>query len=104
MANELEVRVTLTRKNSTDHSGSDYVIAEVGNTMSSADRLRFFAYLVAMHGVDENGNQRTQEQIIEEFWAGISNGTVAGIVRFEQENAAKSARDAVTPVAYGPLT
>jgi hypothetical protein len=103
MADELEVRVILTRKASTDHSGADYVIAEVGNTMSNADRLRFLAYLLATHGVDENGSQRTQKQIIAKFWAGISDSTVAAIVRFEEENAAKAARDAVTPVTYNPL-
>lgn len=99
MADELEVRVTVTRKASTDNGGADRQIAEVASTMSSADRQRFLAFLFATHGLDEEGNQRTQQQIVEAFWAGISAGTVSNIVRFEQEAAARAARDAVTPIA-----
>lgn len=99
MADELEVRVTVTRKASTEHSGADHEIATVTSTMNSADRVRFLTYLAATLGTDDDGNARTQEQIIAAFWAGISAGTVANIVRYEQEAAAQSARDAVTPIS-----
>ncbi|WP_284262453.1 hypothetical protein [Roseicyclus amphidinii] len=99
MADELEVRVTVTRKNSTDHAGADHVIATVASMMDDSGRLRFLNYIVATHGVDEEGNPRTPQQMIEAFWSGISAGTTANIQRYEQEVAAQAARDAVAPLA-----
>ena len=98
MADELEVRVTVTRKSSTEHSGSDYNIATVASTMNSADRVRFLGFLVSTYGMDAEGNPRDQQQIIEAYWDAISAGTVANIERWEQELAAAAARNEVRPI------
>lgn len=98
MADDLEVRVTITRKASTEHNGEDHVIASVASTMNSSDRERFLAFLVATYGLDGDGNQRTQQQIIEAFWQPIAASTAANIENWEREVVALAARNGVPPV------
>ena len=67
-------------------------------TLSSADSDRFLAFLAATYGVDAEGVQRTAQQMIEAYWSAMAAGTVANVTRWEQEVAAQTARDAVTPI------
>lgn len=99
MADELEVRVTITRKASTEHGGADFEVASVASTMNDADRQRFLAFLVDTYGQpDEEGNVPTVNDVIKAYWSSITKGTVNNIERWEKESAAQAARDAVTPI------
>jgi len=99
MADELEVRVTITRKASTEHGGADHEVSSVASTMPSADRERFLAYLVDVYGKpDDEGNVPTQNDIIKSYWAALTAGTVANIERWEKDAAAQAAREAVTAI------
>lgn len=98
MSDELEVRVIVTRKNSSDHEGTDQHVATVVSKMNSEDRVRFLQFLFATYGLNEEGEYRTQQQMVEAYWAAISAGTISNIERWEKEIAAQKARDSVTPI------
>lgn len=98
MADELEVRVTITRKASTEHAGADVQIANISTEMNSADRERFLGYLVAKFGLDADGIQRDVPAIVGAYWSAVTDGTVANIESWEKELAAAAARAAVTPI------
>lgn len=68
-------------------------------TLSANDSDRFTAFLAAEYGTDESGNARTAQQMIEAYWLSMADGTLANVVRWEREQAAKTARDAVTPIS-----
>lgn len=95
MADELEIRVTVTRKNSTEASGADVQLAQVVSLANSADRVRFLQFMFATYGTDADGNPRDQQGMVEAFWEGIERGTAANIEGWEREVAAQSARNAV---------
>lgn len=63
-------------------------------TLTSADSDRLLAFLAANYG----GDGVTPQQMIEAYWAGMAEGTLANVIRWEQDQAAKAARDAVTPI------
>lgn len=67
-------------------------------TLTSADSDRLLAFLAATYGVDAEGVQRTPQQMIEAYWAAMASGTVSSVMRWEQEVAAQTARDAVAPI------
>ena len=95
MADELEIKVTITRKLSTENAGADEQIAEVISIASSADRVRFLSFMVAAYGLDDAGQARTQQGMVEAFWEGIERGTAANIEGRQREIDAQTARDAV---------
>lgn len=64
-------------------------------TLSADDSDRLLAFLAANYG----GDGVTPQQMIENYWAGMADGTLANVVRWEREQAAKTARDAVTPIS-----
>lgn len=83
--------------------GSEVGTLESGVTLTPDHSDRLMAFLTAMHGTDEQGNPRTPQQMIDSYWSGIVAGTVANVTRWEQEEAAKTARDAVTPITATPV-
>ena len=75
-------------------------IGEVNSTVALAqpDSDRLMAFLVSAHGLDEQGNQRTPQQMIDAYWSAMVTGTLANVFRWEQDTMSKAARDAVTPL------
>lgn len=73
-------------------------IPYVSEIADSDESDKFLAYLRDMHGTDDDGNPRTAEQMVELYWQGIVNGTVANIERWEREKASQAAAAAVTPI------
>lgn len=73
-----------------------------GVSLSPSDSDRLMAFLAATHGLDADGNPRTPQQMIDAYWAGMVSGTLANVMRWEQETASKAARDAITPIT--PIT
>jgi phosphoserine phosphatase len=67
-------------------------------TLTSADSDRLLAFLAATYGTDAEGNARTPQQMIEAYWAAMAAGTVSSVQRWEQEQAAQTAREAVPPL------
>jgi len=69
-----------------------------GVSLAPDDSDRLLAFLAATHGLDAAGNPRTPQQMIDAYWAGMVSGTLANVMRWEQEIASKGARDAVGPI------
>lgn len=61
-------------------------------TMSGADSDRFLAFLAAQY-------DGTPQQMIEAYWQAMAQGTIDNVTRWEKEQAAKAAADAVTPIS-----
>lgn len=78
--------------------GSDVGIIEVPVNLNATDSDRLMGFLLDAHGTDPDGNPRTSQAMIEAYWDGIVAGTLANVLRYEQERAAKEAREAVTPI------
>lgn len=85
-------KITLIVEGST--IGTATIVTEYDQTNS--DRL--VAYLTAMHGTDTEGNPRDLQGIVSAYWAGIRAGTHANVERWEKEQAAAAAREAVVPM------
>jgi hypothetical protein len=72
----------------------------VTNTLSSDMSDRLMAYLTAAYGttvVDGVEVQRSPQEMVEAYWAGVVAGTAANVERHERQEAAKSAAAAVPP-------
>jgi len=69
-----------------------------GVSLAPDDSDRLLAFLAATHGLDSDGEQRTPQQMIDAYWAGMVSGTLSNVMRWEQETASKAARDAVAPI------
>jgi hypothetical protein len=79
--------------------GSTIGSATVTTTLDPTNSDRLVAFLMAMHGTDEEGNARDLEGVIRSYWQGIVAGTAANVERHEKAVAAQAAQDAVTPLA-----
>ena len=78
--------------------GSTVGTINSGVSLSPTDSDRLMAFLAATHGLDADRNPRTPQQMIDAYWAGMVSGTLANVMRWEQEVASKGARDAVIPI------
>lgn len=71
------------------------------DTPSDSDRL--LAYVLRNYGKDAEGADRTPQEAVQELVMGIVEGVRGNVHRDEQELAAKTARDAVTPITATPV-
>jgi len=79
--------------------GSDVGTITSTVSLGPVDSDRLMAYLMATHGSDADGNQRTPQQMIEAYWSKVTEGTLNNVLRYEQDQAAQSARDSVAPIS-----
>jgi len=75
--------------------GTVSIVEEVSGT----DSDRLLAYLVATHGKDTLGNQRTGAEMVAAYWEPIRRNMLDAATRFHQDQAAAAARQAVAPIA-----
>lgn len=68
-------------------------------TLSEVDSERLLAFLTANYGKNEDGTDRTPQEIISAYWAAIASGTISNVLRWEQDQAAQVARDAISPIS-----
>lgn len=85
-------KITLTVEGST--IGTATIVTEYDQ--ANSDRL--VAYLTALHGTDAEGNPRDLQGTVEAYWDGIRAGTHANVERWEKEQAASAAREAIVPM------
>lgn len=83
--------------------GSTVGTLTVTTVLTPAQSDRLMAYLVAEFGTgqDADGNPvpRTSQEMVTAYWASIVSGTLNNVVRFEQAQAERAARNAVQPFA-----
>jgi hypothetical protein len=78
--------------------GSDIGSATISTEYNKTNSDRLVRYLVAMHGTDEDGNPRDLTGMVQAYWDGVVAGTQSNVVRWEQEQAARAAAEAVPPM------
>jgi len=79
--------------------GQEIGTATVTTTLDGANSDRLVRFLMAMHGVDDEGNPRDLQGVTRAYWQGVVDGTRANVERFEMEEAARLAREQVQPLA-----
>lgn len=79
-------------------SGSAIGTLQSTLTLSETDSDRLLAFLVANYGKNPDGTDRTPQETITAYWSAISQGTISNVLRWEQDIAAQSARDTITPI------
>lgn len=80
--------------------GSNIGSATIVTEYNQADSDRFVAWLSAHYGTDAEGNPRNLAGMASAYWDAVKSGTHANIIRFEAEQAAQAAREAVTNMSY----
>lgn len=86
-------KITLTVEGST--IGTATIVTDLNQAQSDA----LVAYLMAMHGTDAEGNPRNLQGVVEAYWDGIYQGTLANVDRHRATEAAEAARAALVPMA-----
>jgi hypothetical protein len=74
---------------------------QVTRQTSDGDSARMLMWMASQYEwLDAEGKPYapTPQQIIERWWSGITQGVIDGVRRFEQEQAAKAAADAVKQI------
>lgn len=75
---------------------------QVTRQTSDGDSARMLAWMASNYEwVDENNKPfaPTPQQIIERWWGGITQGVIDNVKRFEQDQAAKTAAEAVREIS-----